>query len=83
MIFDLSEVPHLGVTASLALENAMCEAVEKQRQVLVVGAKGQTLERLHKLKIQKGVPPEHFYSERLAALTAAVATLPAVPVEAG
>ncbi len=83
VIFDLSEVPHLGVTASLALENAMCEAVEKQRQVLVVGAKGQTLERLHKLKIQKGVPPEHFYSERLAALTAAVATLPAVPVEAG
>lgn len=76
VIFDLSEVPHLGVTASLALEIAMREAVEKQRQVLIVGAQGQTLKRLYKLNIQEVVPSDRFYSERVEALRAAVATLP-------
>lgn len=72
VVFDLGEVPHLGVTASLALENAMEEAVEVGRQVYIVGAAGQTKRRLAKLKIFDLVPPENLFVERVAALQAAV-----------
>jgi SulP family sulfate permease len=40
VIFDVGSVSHLGVTAALALENAVEEAVENGRDVYVVGAEG-------------------------------------------
>lgn len=73
IVFDLSEVPHLGVTASLALENAIEEAVEKGRQVFIVGAAGQTKRRLEKLKVFNVVPPQNLYMDRAEALRSAVA----------
>ncbi len=36
LIFDLSDVPMLGVTASLAIENAIKDAVDKGRQVFIL-----------------------------------------------
>ncbi|MGF1496897.1 MAG: SulP family inorganic anion transporter [Elainellaceae cyanobacterium] len=75
IVFDLGDVPHLGVTASLALENAIEEAVEKGRQVFIVGAAGQTRRRLEKLNVFKLVPPSHLYMDRAQALEAAVATV--------
>ncbi|WP_346293318.1 bicarbonate transporter BicA [Sphaerothrix gracilis] len=75
IVFDLSNVPHLGVTASLTLENAVQEAVEKERQVFIVGASGQTKRRLEKLKVFSLVPPDHLYMDRAAALRDAVATV--------
>lgn len=68
IVFDLSDVPHLGVTASLALENAIEEAVEKERQVFIVGASGQTKRRLEKLKVFRIVPHKHLYMDRTEAL---------------
>ncbi|MBP0001524.1 MAG: SulP family inorganic anion transporter [Cyanobacteria bacterium SID2] len=79
IIFDLSDVPHLGVTASLALENAIAEAAEKGRQVFVVGAAGQTKRRLEKLKVFTLMPPDRLYMDRSEALKHAVATLVPVP----
>ncbi|WP_017327740.1 SulP family inorganic anion transporter [Synechococcus sp. PCC 7336] len=75
IVFDLSDVPHLGVTASLALENAMEEAVEKDRQVFIVGAAGQTKRRLEDLKIFSLVPPQNLYMNRSEALRRAVDTV--------
>ena len=72
IVFDLSEVPHLGVTASLALENAVKEAVEKDRQVFIVGLTGQTKRRLHKLKVLSLIPTHHLYTKRAEALKDAV-----------
>ncbi|MEM6254517.1 MAG: SulP family inorganic anion transporter [Cyanobacteria bacterium P01_D01_bin.156] len=72
VVFDLSDVPHLGVTASLALESAIEEAVEKGRHVYVVGAAGQTKRRLASLKIFDVVPPSSFFTERSEALRQAV-----------
>ncbi|MGK7891494.1 MAG: SulP family inorganic anion transporter, partial [Leptolyngbyaceae cyanobacterium] len=62
ILFDLSDVPHLGVTASLALENAIEEAVEEGRTVFIVGAAGQTRRRLNALKLFKIIPPDHLYT---------------------
>jgi SulP family sulfate permease len=75
VIFDLSEVSHLGVTAALAVENAVEEAIEKGRQVFVVGASGTTERRLEKLGLFKTLPPERTSLSRREALEQAVAAL--------
>ncbi len=44
LIVDLGEVPVLGITSSLALENAILEAIDAGRQVIVVGATGPLMQ---------------------------------------
>ncbi|MEL6249200.1 MAG: SulP family inorganic anion transporter [Cyanobacteria bacterium J06648_16] len=68
IVFDLSDVPHMGVTASLTIESAVKEAVEKGRAVYIVGASGQTKRRLEKLKVFSLLPPNHLYMDRVDAL---------------
>ncbi len=75
VIFDLSEVSHLGVTAALAVENAVEEAIEKGRQVFVVGATGTTQRRLEKLGLYSKLPAERINISRRDALEQAVASL--------
>jgi SulP family sulfate permease len=75
VIFDLSEVSHLGVTAALAVENAVEEAIEKGRQVFVVGATGTTERRLEKLGLFRKLPPQRTSLSRRDALELAVASL--------
>ncbi|MEB3350410.1 MAG: SulP family inorganic anion transporter [Cyanobacteriota bacterium] len=75
VIFDLGEVSHLGVTAALAVENAVEEAIEKGRQVFVVGAVDTTRRRLEKLGLFQKLPSECTSLSRREALQQAVATL--------
>jgi SulP family sulfate permease len=69
LIVDLGEVPVLGVTSSLAIENAIQEATEDGREVIVVGATGKVKSRLEKLGIRKLIPNDHWMDDRLQALT--------------
>ena len=75
VIFDLSEVSHLGVTAALAVENAVEEAIEKGRQVYVVGAADTTRRRLEKLGLFQKLPSERTSVSRFEALQQAVSGL--------
>ena len=75
VIFDLSEVVHLGLTAAMAIENAVEEAIEAGRNVYVVGARGTTRERLDQLKLYEQLPPDHTELSRNQALTHAVQAL--------
>jgi SulP family sulfate permease len=75
VVFDLSEVSHLGVTAALAVENAVEEAIEKGRQVFVVGASGTTQRRLEKLGLYQKLPAERTSLNRRDALQQAVSAL--------
>ena len=72
LVLDLTEVPILGVTSSLALENAIEEAVENGRQVFLVGVSGQAENRLRKLGVMEQVPAENLISDRTTALRQAV-----------
>ncbi len=72
LVLDLSEVPILGVTSSLALENAIQEAVEKGRHVFLVGVSGQAESRLRKLGVMDIVSPDNIMSDRITALKEAV-----------
>ncbi|CAD5913558.1 bicarbonate transporter BicA [Planktothrix agardhii] len=80
LIFDLSDVPMLGVTACLAIENAIKDAVEKGRHVFIVGAKGKIKERLERFKIVDMLPPHHLMLVRQEALQQAL-TLINLPVD--
>lgn len=68
ILVDLSEVPVLGVTSSLAIENAIHEALDLGRQVIVVGATGKVKRRLEKLGIAGLIPGHHWMGDRLTAL---------------
>jgi SulP family sulfate permease len=72
VVFDLSKVSHLGVTAALAVENAVEEAIEVGRQVFVVGASGTTRRRLEKLGLFNKLPTERTEIDRREALRTAV-----------
>ncbi len=72
LVLDLTEVPILGVTSSLALENAIKEAIEKDRQVFLVGITGQAEKRLRKLGVMDMLPAENIIPHRTTALREAV-----------
>jgi SulP family sulfate permease len=72
LVLDLSEVPILGVTSALAIENAIEEAVEKGRQVFLVGLQGQAERRLKNLGVMEKVPTQNIISDRTTALRQAV-----------
>ncbi|MGQ9865765.1 MAG: SulP family inorganic anion transporter [Pseudanabaenaceae cyanobacterium] len=72
VIFDLQDVPKLGVTASLALENAMQEAREQDKTVWVVGANPRVRERLEKLGLRDWLNDQCWWESREAALAAAL-----------
>lgn len=78
LIVDLQDVPHLGVTAALALENAIQDASDAQRQVFLVGARGKTLGRLEKLGVLRFLPPDHLLATRTEALKASLRLLTAM-----
>ena len=72
LVFDLSEVPILGVTSGLAIENAIEEAVDNGREVFLVGLQGQAEKRLRKLGVMNNVPESNLIGDRTVALQNAV-----------
>jgi len=68
LIVDLSEVPVLGVTSSLSIENAIQEALNAKREVMIVGATGKVKNRLESLGIAGLIRDEYWMQDRLAAL---------------
>ena len=81
LVLDLSEVPILGVTSSLALENAIEEAIEKGRQVFLVGVSGQVEKRLTKLGVMAQIPKTNLFDDRTKALQQAVGYVDSPTVE--
>jgi SulP family sulfate permease len=73
LIVDLTEVPMLGVTSSLALENAIKEAIEEGRHVFIVGASGKIKQRLDKFGISDMISQDHIVMDRKLALQQAMA----------
>lgn len=72
LILDLAEVPRLGVTTSLAIENMVKEACENRRHVFIVGADGKVKDRLDRLEVLNRLPANHLVGTRLVALQQAL-----------
>ncbi|MGF1458829.1 MAG: SulP family inorganic anion transporter [Leptolyngbyaceae cyanobacterium] len=75
LILDLANVPRLGITALLAIETMIKDALAKQRTVFIVGAQGQVERRLGCLKVFQQLPRENRLSDRLQALKKSVSQL--------
>ncbi|WP_456057561.1 bicarbonate transporter BicA [Aerosakkonema funiforme] len=72
LVMDLTDVPLLGVTASLAIENAIRDAYDKGLQIYIVGASEKIQRRLQKLGLFDLITSEHILSDRTVALRQAV-----------
>lgn len=72
LVMDLSDVPLLGVTASLAIENVIRDAHDKGLQVYVVGASTKIQNRLERLDLFDLIEPEYILDNRTEALRQAV-----------
>lgn len=75
LLVDLGEVTVLGVTSSLAIENAIQEAIDIGREVIVVGANAKVKHRLEKLGISGLIPGNHWMGDRLTALQEGLAII--------
>ncbi|MEN9214424.1 MAG: SulP family inorganic anion transporter [Gloeomargarita sp. DG02_4_bins_56] len=75
IILDLTDVPMLGVTACLAIENVVLDALDKGRVIYIVGAAGSTRNRLQKFGVLDRLPLDHLVSERRLALSKALVEL--------
>jgi SulP family sulfate permease len=74
-IIDLSDVSMLDDTISLAIENAIKEAVELNKAVFVVVTSGATRAKLGRLEIDDLIGADHITPSRTLALQKATASL--------
>jgi len=72
LILDLNDVPMIGVTASLAIENMVKDAYARDHQVFLVGAEERVRKRLEKMKLLNYLPPENCFDDRIMALEKAI-----------
>lgn len=77
VVIDLADVSLLQVTVSLAIENAIKDAVEAGCEVYLVTTDPKLYAELGQLGILDHIPPGHRHCERDQALREAVARLPA------
>ena len=68
LILDITDVPRLGVTATLAIEDMVQEAISNSRKAYVAGATGRVKDRLAKFGVD-------VIGTRKEALTAAIDSL--------
>jgi SulP family sulfate permease len=75
LIVDFTDVPVLGVSSSLALEEIILEDLGKGLPVYIVGAEGDVKGRLKKLGLLEAVTMDHVVTTRQEALEKASAYL--------
>jgi SulP family sulfate permease len=75
IIIDLSKVPLLGVTATLALEKMIDTAYEKSIDVYIVGGEDKVTNRLQRFNILDRLPKENRVATRVAAVRRAMAII--------
>jgi SulP family sulfate permease len=78
LVLDLKDVPYLGLTVCLAIENMVLDAFAHGARVWVVGAQGSTRARLEKFGFFKHEGLREA-AERMDAYREAMALLPTIP----
>ena len=75
LILDFSDVPLLGVSSSLALEQMILEDLQKGKPVFIAGAGGEVRQRLDRLGLTDRLRDGHMVETRQEALEKATAWL--------
>lgn len=71
LIIDFNEVPVLGVSSSLALEELILNDLAAKRPVFLAGASEQVRQRLGNLGVLQKIAPDHIVDTRETALRSA------------
>lgn len=72
LVLDLQDVPRLGVTASLAIENMILDACSRKLTVYVVGAAPKVKQRLISLGVDQVIGEENWIDDRKTCLELAL-----------
>ncbi len=91
LVLDLSEVPSIGVTATLAIESIIQDALKHHRHVWIVAISSKVQTRLKSLELEKfaaqiasnqeQIPPQfHQIDDRLQALRSALLIVTSSPI---
>lgn len=72
LILDVSSVPLLGVTATLAIESLIEEAQKHRLAIFIVNGSAKVQQRLQRFRILDRLPADHVVSDRQQALEKAV-----------
>jgi SulP family sulfate permease len=72
LIVDVTDVVYLGVSAALAIEEAVLDMINAGRSVYVVATAGQPRQRLEDIGILQRIPEHNVVEDRLAAMKHAV-----------
>ncbi len=75
LILDLTKVPLLGVTATLALEKLIDDAYRQALDVYIVGSDGKIQKRLQRFNILDRIPHQNRMRTRVEALRQAVVSI--------
>jgi SulP family sulfate permease len=75
VLLDLSHVPHMDTTVSLAIENMIKEAVELNRNIYMVKPGIKAYKTLKRLGVFEMIPEEHVCKTRIEALKLAQSSL--------
>ncbi|CAH9060906.1 Bicarbonate transporter BicA [Pseudoalteromonas sp. CIP111854] len=75
MVLDLSDVAMLDVTVSLALENAIIDALDANCEVYIYSPNKETSEQLHRFNINERLGGNAFCQSREEALNMALSTM--------
>ena len=75
LVVDMSNVSYLGVSASLALEEAILDMLHAGRAVYIAGASEQSLSRLNNLGVISKLPAESIKQNREEAIEVALGKL--------
>lgn len=81
LILDLADVPLLGTTVCLSLENVIEDALADRRKVLVVTTSDEVQARLARLEVVQDEPAIQFMGSRLEALQTALQLIEPTPNE--
>lgn len=82
LILDLSDVPLIGVTASLTIETEVKLArYQRCSKIFIVGAQGQVEDRLRRFQVQNTLPAGNFLPTCYHALKLASAVLKVQPLQ--
>jgi SulP family sulfate permease len=72
LIVDINDVVHLGVSASLALEESILDMINAGRSVYIVSGQGQPLQRLEDMGVLARLPKKNIVERRTLALERAI-----------
>lgn len=75
MVLDLSDVAMLDVTVSLALENAIKDALDANCKVFIFSPNKETCDRLHRFNIREKLGSDAFCNSREDALNQALSSM--------